>query len=673
MTMNCLALRPIGLGALSLVAIAWAGAVATGQAAEKPPALLEPYGGFDVVFGPTGPRVLAPEASTAVQAMLTAGGREFAGAALGCGLGDLRLEATRVLAEVVCGPQKEVVELAARSAASTEPGTLLFALHWPQAWATPCDATCTAQRDAVRQQLTGRVEKGEAAIPWQQVRPPPGSPAGAFLGALLDAHRALATRDDRALTAALETARKARPAAELTPEELFDFAVLARGAVADDSLKWALAALTQALAARAMPIEAGFKGPDAADLRAIAAAVPALSGDPTATVQKAENCANPPGCDVLPSVRALAAARAFGQAARLLDQGPLKAAKPRDDLLKLRFGLASASNDADAEQKVAQRMIELHPDSPEGYDVLAAGLARSGQFRKAIEVLHDLSKKHPERDIVLGRIAGLINFLTDEAGRDPVKKADLQAIEARMRAAATESNDVVARFIVATRAYYAGRLEEALPQLEALVTSGNRDPRIPLYTAMAHFWLGHQEQAQKLIQHAVDIGPSDPDVFYCRSQIVRSVNLPLAIADLVRYEAMTTQPWSVGPKQKAARVEAELAFMRRGELPPDWDRPGPERAPFQPDQQKGRPVSAEVREGKIWLPGAATPTDGPTAATAAEAVPAQAATATGDRGQGSPIQGPRSQDGDGFPWWPLTLLLSLVAAVAVRWWGRPKG
>lgn len=660
---TCPLLRPIGRG---LLAMALIGAAATGQATEKPPALLEPYGGFDVVFGPTGPRVLAPEASTAVQAMLTTGGREFTGTAAGCGLGDLRLEATRILAEVVCGPQKDVVELAARGAASAEQGTLLFALHWPQAWSTPCDSACTAQRDGVRQQLTQRVERGEAAIPWQQVRPPPGSPAGAFLGALLDAHRALATRDDRALATALDTARKARPAAELTPVELFDFAVLARGALSDDALKWALAALNQALAARALPVEAGFKGPDAADLRAIAAAVPALAGDPTGTVQKAENCANPPGCDVLPAVRSLAAARAFAQAARLLDQGPLKAAKPRDDLLKLRFGLASASNDADAEQKVAQRMIELHPDSPEGYDVLAAGLARAGQFRKAIEVLHDLSKKHPERDIVLGRIAGLINFLTDEAGRDSIKKADLQAIEARMRAAAAESNDVVARFIVATRAYYAGRLEEALPQLEALLTSGNRDPRIPLYTAMAHFWLGHQEKAQKLIQHAVDIGPSDPDVFYCRSQIVRSVNLPLAIADLERYEAMTTQPWSVGPKQKAARVEAELAFMRRGELPPDWDRPGPERAPFQPDQQKGRPVSAEVREGRIWLPGAVTPTEPANAATAVQLPPVPTAV----QSPSAPNQAPKSQDGEGFPWWPLTLLLSLAAAVAVRWWGQ---
>ena len=665
---TCLLLRLAGRG---LLLGALVGAAATGLATEKPPALLEPYGGFDVVFGPSGPRVLAPEASAAVQAMLAGAGREFTGAAGGCALGDLRLEATRILAEVVCGAQKEVVELAARqpSTPAAEQGTPLFVLHWPQAWNTPCDSTCLAQRDGVRQQLVKRVEHGEVAIPWQQVRPPPGSPAGAFLGALLDAHRALATRDDRALAQALATARKARPVVELTVGELFDFAVLARGAQADEALKWALTALGQALAARAMPIDAGFNGPDSADLRAIAAAIPALAGDPTGTVQKAENCANPPGCDVLPAVRALAAARSFQAAAQLLDQGLLKAAKPRNDLLKLRFGLASATNDAAAEQSTARRMIELHPDSPEGYDVLAAGLARSGQFRQAIEVLHDLSMKHPERDIVLGRIAGLINFLTDEAGRDPVKKADLEAIEARMRAAATQHNDVVARFIVATRAYYAGHLQEALPQLEALLPSGNRDPRIPLYTAMAHFWLGHQQDAQRLIQHAVEIGPSDPDVFYCRSQIVRSVNLPLAIADLERYEAMTTQPWSVGPKQKAKRVEAELAFMRRGELPPDWDRPGPDRAPFEPETQKGRHVNDDVRAGRIWLPGATTPTDSPQTPTATQ-LPL-GPTLDLAPPSASPQQ-PRSEGGE-FPWWPLTLLLSLVAAVAVRWWGQRGG
>ena len=36
-------------------------------AAEKPPALLEPYAGYDVVFAPHGRRVLGPDAAQAVE------------------------------------------------------------------------------------------------------------------------------------------------------------------------------------------------------------------------------------------------------------------------------------------------------------------------------------------------------------------------------------------------------------------------------------------------------------------------------------------------------------------------------------------------------------------------------------------------------------------------------
>jgi hypothetical protein len=183
---------------------------------------------------------------------------------------------------------------------------------------------------------------------------------------------------------------------------------------------------------------------------------------------------------------------------------------------------------------------------------------------------------------------------------------------------------------------------------------------------MAHFWLGHQSQAQALIQRAVEIGPSDPDVFYCRSQIVRQVNLPLAIADLERYQKMTTQPWSVGPKQKADRVQAELDFMRRGLLPPDWDKPGPERAAFLPASQTGTEVSEDVRLGRTWLPGAVTPSAADLTAAATPAALTAEQTPTQDIPP--PVVGPKPPE-PGIPWWPIALAGTLLAALLARYLG----
>lgn len=638
-----------------LVSVCWALPLAAGPlgqgaaAVEKPPALLEPYAGFDVIFEPTAQRVLGPDAAPAVERMLVKPAKMLGSSQ--CEIGDISLGGGQIQIALACADGKFSVRLAAKDRPGGD-GTAAFAIAWPVEWAAACPEPCATQHAAVKAELTARVLRGETAIPWQRARPVPGVAGGGVLAALQAAHHALAVGDRSGAVAGLASARAAQPPADWAAVQCLDFAVLALELGADAT--WAVACAT-------LPA-----GPNSGCDRPLALA---LAGEVTAAAEQASKRGAEPACDVLPVVRALVARHAYAKAAKLLDRGPLAQAAVPLDLLKLRFGLASAMADAAGELATAQRIAEQMPDSPQAVDLMAAGLARSGQYRKAIEILHDLSKKHPERDIVLGRIAGLLNFLTDAAGADPARKADLDAVEARMRAAAADEGDLVAQFVVATRAYYGGRLQEALPQLEALNQRGSRDPRLPLYLAMAHFWLGHQEPAQKIIQHAVEIGPSDPDVFYCRSQIVRSVNLPLAIADLERYEAMTTQPWSIGPALKAQRVAAELKFMRQGLLPPDWDRPGPLRAAFLPDSQTGTQVGPDVRSGAHWLPGAPTPADAAAPATATQA-PAEPATITAAP---PPAPSHPSHSGEESPWWPLATAVAAIAALAARYFSnRPS-
>lgn len=628
-------------------------------AAAKPaaplPALLEPYAGFDVVFGPGGPRVLGPDAAPQVQAMLLEPGLDLGSPA--CQIGDVRIEARRLLVQISCADGKATAILAVR-----EPGdqgknsaaTAWFSLALPPAWQQPAAAELQLARTAAQAELLKRVQAGEAKLPWQRVRPAPGSPADAWMTALLLAQRAAATGDLPGARSALLQAKAVRPLSELRPAELFDFALLSVASAEKVLLQEVLKGLETKLAAQAQPTSQGFAGDDAAELRALAAAIPALAGDPTSTVTKANSCLSPPGCDVLPAVRALAASRAYAQAADVLDGGPLAGqGKVAFDLLKLRFGLASALNDAAVELAIAERMTVEHPEMAEGLDLRAAGLGRAGRYREAIEILHELSQRHADRDIVLGRIAGLLAFLTAEALEDPSKKAELELVEQRMREAAQRNNDIVARFIVATRGYYAGEFTKALPELQALAATANRDPRIPLYLAMAHFWLGHQADAEKWIGKAVQIGPSDPDVFYCRSQIVRRSNLPLAIADLERYEAMTKQPWALGPRQKTERVEAELALMRKGRIPPDWDKPGPDRAVFLPAEQTGTAASELAIRG---------PNGAGAAANTAESAQPQA-TATPTQGENpQPLSGQSPKT----PWTLIGLGAAIAAALGLR-------
>ncbi len=625
------------------------------------PGLLEPYSGFDVVFGPAGPRVLGPEANPQIEAMLFGPGKALGGATA-CELGNVRVEASRLLVEVQCPEEAKVtLELQVRDrglAADKGQGSTWFAIAWPPAWQGGAEGPAQERHRAAQADLLQRVLAKEGLLTWQRVRPAPGSPGDGWMTALLAAQVSLATGELPGGRRSLAQAKAARPWAELRPGELFDFAVLAYGLGDSEAVRAAVASLEKAVAAQSAPSQ-GSSASDAAELRALAAAVPALAGDPTATVVKAGACLSAPGCDLLPAVRALAATRAFAQAAAVLDGGPLAGqAKVHFDLLKLRFGMASALNDFAAELAVAERMTQENPDLPQALDLRAAGFGRAGRYRESIEIMHDLSRRYPDRDIVLGRIAGLLAFLTAESNENPAKKADLEAVEQRMRQAAADPKDVVARFIVATRGYYAGHFAQALPELQALAKTSNRDPRIPLYLAMTHFWTGQQAEAERWIDRAVAIGPSDPDVFYCRSQIVRRVDLPLAIKDLERYEAMTKQPWSVGPRSKSERVEAELALMRKGRIPPDWDKPGPDRAVFLPAEQTGTAASPQAIQGRAAAGlAAAGGNNGP-------AGPAAAASASADSGAlpgGSP-EDPRSS----LPWTAIGLAAALAAALALR-------
>lgn len=575
-------------------------------AAKPLPGLLEPYSGFDVVFGPGGPRVLGPEANPQIEAMLFGPGKELGGGGAGsggCELGNVRVEASRLLVEVQCPDEPKVtVPLQVRErgvAAEKTQGTTWFTIAWPAEWQAAAAGPAQDRHRSAQADLLQRVQAKEGLLTWQRVRPAPGSPTDGWMTALLAAQTSLATGELPGGRRALAQAKALRPWADLRPSELFDFAILAYGLGDQAAGREAVDSLVRALAAAAQPTPQGYAGNEAADLRALAAAVPALAGDPTAAVAKASACLAPPGCDLLPVVRALAATRAFAQAAAVLDGGPLAGqAKVPFDLLKVRFGMASALDDFAGELTIAERMTKENPELPQALDLRAAGLGRAGRYRESIEILHDLSKRYPDRDIVLGRIAGLLAFLTAEALQNPAKVSELQAVEQRMREAAKEATDVVARFIVATRGYYAGKFEQALPELQALAQTGNRDPRIPLYLAMTFFWTGKQAEAESWIDRAVSIGPSDPDVFYCRSQIVRRVDVPLAIQDLERYEAMTKQPWAVGPRAKSQRVEAELALMRKGRIPPDWDKPGPDRAVFLPAEQTGTAASPQAIQGR---------------------------------------------------------------------------
>ena len=248
-------------------------------------------------------------------------------------------------------------------------------------------------------------------------------------------------------------------------------------------------------------------------------------------------------------------------------------AKAKLDNLNSRIALAMRNNDAAAELQWAKVAVERHPEQPEALQALGGALFRQKRFEEAVRIYEKLFALAPNRPGVLGHLSGAFNRLGGEArtGKRPPEGYEALVDEMARRA---EQGDVLGRFLQAVDRFYGGDFDAAIEQFAALEEPLGHEARVFIYGAMANHWLGNKEEAARLSKRAVEVGPSDPDVYYCRSHIVRRTDAAAAVADLKRYVALAEGPGAIRFDDKTDRIRQEIALLEQGKMPPDWDRPG---------------------------------------------------------------------------------------------------
>lgn len=130
-------------------------------------------------------------------------------------------------------------------------------------------------------------------------------------------------------------------------------------------------------------------------------------------------------------------------------------------------------------------------------------------------------------------------------------RPDAARVQALTTAADKYPDDSLAQFLAGVGAHYAAHqaaqsFEEkadlyrvALEYLDRLGDAYDFEPRVHIYRAISHFRLGNQAEAERIIEHAVELAVDDPDVYYCRAEIHQRVNVSKAIADLETYMEMS--------------------------------------------------------------------------------------------------------------------------------------
>lgn len=222
------------------------------------------------------------------------------------------------------------------------------------------------------------------------------------------------------------------------------------------------------------------------------------------------------------------------------------------------------------------------PASPEGPPVqdvspefrqkyaLAHRLYREQRHAEAVAICTELARERPEWGGVLGMLVANLAPTQPDAAR----VAELVA------AADAAPDDVLAQFMAGVGAHYSAHYKArtvdekkalyrtALTYLERTRPHFDFEPRVFIYLAVSHFRLGHQEEAERLIEQAIALGRKDPDAFYCRAEIFQHKDPQRALKDLDTYIEMTTGPEYVtqGDKpQRVQRLKEKIQARIRGE------------------------------------------------------------------------------------------------------------
>ncbi len=215
---------------------------------------------------------------------------------------------------------------------------------------------------------------------------------------------------------------------------------------------------------------------------------------------------------------------------------------------------------------VANAGLAVLPDSLPLLNVKAGALHAGFRNREAAEIWEQIARRDLQFPGVMGMLATAwtqLPTVLDDNFLDP--------FYAKLKA---DPNDVVSRYIIGTASYYRDDYPSVIAYLDPLRAVVPREPRVHLYTAMAHFHLGHKELARQRLETLQQFGHNDPDYYYCRSVMRRHTDFEGSLRDLETFVRLS-QGRQNSPS-KIFKMHRELEVMRSGRLPnafdllPDW-------------------------------------------------------------------------------------------------------
>ncbi|MEE2780050.1 MAG: tetratricopeptide repeat protein [Myxococcota bacterium] len=221
--------------------------------------------------------------------------------------------------------------------------------------------------------------------------------------------------------------------------------------------------------------------------------------------------------------------------------------------------------------KLSLALRKSHPDSDEASGRRAQVLMALSRPQEAVELLEELAWADPDSGL-LSSLLGAYNRVPDESWQI-AKRAEIVA------KADANPDDHVAAFFAGVLLHYGGEFAASDKRLKPLLKSLGNQPRLFIYLGMNAFNQKRTEEAMDYIARAEALEAPDPDVYYCRAELLRWSDPPASLADLDRYLAQTrNSPTSNDRKrQRVQDMRDRLAVCVADEgpipCPGPWEHP----------------------------------------------------------------------------------------------------
>jgi tetratricopeptide (TPR) repeat protein len=206
-------------------------------------------------------------------------------------------------------------------------------------------------------------------------------------------------------------------------------------------------------------------------------------------------------------------------------------------------------NRKDAAIALVQPLIDKHPEQSEFKMLLAQYYRLDGRLDEAVALYEEVVESGNARD---EHVRLLVTMYLQQ-------RAEKRQIERWKGLYEENPENKVAALMIGIMLHYRDEFTESQEWLLPLEEQFKGNPRYQIYRAMNDFNLGDKPGCRARLDMAAKLPVIDPDVFYCRGEILRDSERDTAIADFKRYLALTNDsPFNLPEKQARVREQVRL-------------------------------------------------------------------------------------------------------------------